>query len=210
MPSAACGCFLLRGQKESVRKNRGELFMSQRERTLILVEGALVVALGALLNLVKFSGPWAAGGSVSLEMVPIIVFSLRRGMAWGMFAGFVYGIVNFIMGPYFMNIIQFLLDYGLAFLLVGTAGIARIKADETKAKTMFMAGLGTVVAGVMRFLSHYVSGIVFYASNAPHGQPVALYSLIYNGTYMGPSVVADLIVILILAAIMPNMLTRRS
>jgi len=183
--------------------------VSQREKTLILVEGALAIALSAILNLIKFSGPWAAGGSVSLEVVPLIVFALRRGFVWGIFAGFIYGIVNFIMGPYFLNPIQFLLDYGLAFLLVGFAGLVVIRESDSRNVMFWKIGFATIFCMVLKFLSHYVSGIVFYGADAPEGQPVALYSLIYNGSYMGPSMLFDLIVMLLLAAAIPKFLARR-
>jgi thiamine transporter len=34
---------------------------------------------------------------------------------------------------------------------------------------------------------HVVSGVLFFAEYAPEGQPVILYSVIYNATYMLPS-----------------------
>ncbi|MFC4617299.1 energy-coupled thiamine transporter ThiT [Camelliibacillus cellulosilyticus] len=184
--------------------------MLQRERTLILVEGALLIAIAALLNVIKFNGPWAFGGSVSLEMVPIIVFALRRGFKWGIFAGLIYGIINFIMGPYFLNPIQFLLDYLLAFLLLGFAGLVKVRSDVSRVWTLSMVASGAIFAMVLRFLSSFVSGIVFYGSNAPKGQPVALYSLIYNGSYMLPSMIISLIVLFILAVSVPKFLVRRS
>lgn len=182
---------------------------AQREKTLLLVEGALMIAISAILNIIKFSGPWAAGGSISLEMVPLIVFALRHGFKWGIFAGFIYGIINFVMAPFFLNPIQFMLDYGLAYLLVGFAGLIIVKEEDSRTVMFFKAGWATIISVVLTFLSHYVSGIVYYGADAPAGQPVSLYSLIYNGSYMGPSMILDLIVILILAAVIPKQLARR-
>jgi len=58
-----------------------------------------------------------------------------------------------------------------------------------------------------RFGAHFVSGIVFFGAYAPAGQPVALYSLIYNATYMGPSaalcLVAALFVLPVLERAVP-------
>ncbi|MGV3487811.1 MAG: energy-coupled thiamine transporter ThiT [Tuberibacillus sp.] len=183
--------------------------LTQREKTMVLVEGAIVIALSAILNLLQFKGPWAAGGGISLEMVPLIVFALRRGFVWGIFAGFIYGFINFIEGPYFLNPIQYLLDYGFAFLLVGFAGLVVIKESDSRGKIFWKVGMATILSMVLKFLSHFVSGIVFYAADAPKGQPVALYSLLYNGSYVGPSMIFDLIVMVLLAVAIPQYLARR-
>ena len=40
-----------------------------------------------------------------------------------------------------------------------------------------------------RFVPHFVSGVIFFGQNAPKGQPVVIYSLIYNATYMVPATI---------------------
>ncbi|CAH2713598.1 hypothetical protein BACCIP111895_00734 [Neobacillus rhizosphaerae] len=51
---------------------------------------------------------------------------------------------------------------------------------------------------------HVVSGIAFFGEYAPKGQPVIIYSLIYNGTYMLPSFVISAIVIILVISVMPK------
>ena len=45
------------------------------------------------------------------------------------------------------------------------------------------------LGGAGRLAAHWLSGMVFFAQNAPQGQPVWLYSLIYNASYLLPSLV---------------------
>ena len=56
----------------------------KNEKVLTLVEGAVMVALATVLSFVKIVHlPW--GGSITLlSMLPIIVFSIKRGVANGL------------------------------------------------------------------------------------------------------------------------------
>jgi thiamine transporter len=45
------------------------------------------------------------------------------------------------------------------------------------------------VGGAGRLACSFVSGIIFFGANAPEGQPVWLYSLVYNLSYIVPSLV---------------------
>ena len=55
-------------------------------------------------------------------MVPIIWLALRRGPKVGITTGVIYGIIQFIILPYAIDPIQVLLDYPLAFGVLGLAG----------------------------------------------------------------------------------------
>lgn len=183
---------------------------TRTQSTTVITEAALMVALAVLLSFIKFSGPWVAGGSVSLEMLPIIIFSLRRGIKWGVLAGVVYGFINFMISPIFLNPAQLILDYPLPFGLLGLAGIFVIKAEMTKGKKISLAAAATVIAVFGRFCSHYLSGITFYASYAPKGQPVAVYSLVYNLGYLLPSFIITLILLILLTVLSPVLVERKN
>ena len=70
----------------------------KNKKVLTLVEGAVMVALATVLSFVKIVHlPW--GGSVTLlSMLPIIVFSIKRGVANGLAASFVFALIQFIQG----------------------------------------------------------------------------------------------------------------
>lgn len=165
-------------------------------RTRVLVESGLTIGLAYVLGrFVLFKLPF--GGSVSLDMLPMLVLALRRGLVPGVVTGAIYGLLNYTLDPVqIVYPLQFLLDYAVAYGLVGLAGIgaAAWKRSAAAGRTTFAllaialpAGLLGVVA---RFLAHYVSGVVYFGMYAPPGQPVWLYSLLYNGSYMVPSGIA--------------------
>lgn len=166
------------------------------ERIRVMVEIALAVALAAALNWFGVRLPWnIAGGRVSLDMLPIFVVALRRGVLPGIIAGALWGMVDLMIDPYVVHPVQLVLDYPLAFGLCGLAGLgskstrALMAAGRSTAAAASAAGWA-VVGGAARFASHLVSGIIFFAANAPAGQPVVLYSALYNLSYIGPSLVA--------------------
>ena len=59
-----------------------------------MIEGALFIAIAQVLSMLKlWEMPW--GGSVTLAMVPILLFAVRWGVGPGLAAGFVFGILQF-------------------------------------------------------------------------------------------------------------------
>ena len=157
--------------------------------TRVLAEAALAIALAFVLGLIKvFEMPF--GGSISLEMIPLILLALRQGPGVGIFAGAAYGLVNLAVEPFVVHPVQVIFDYPLAFGALGLAGFFR--------PTPRGAVLGTAVAVLARFAAHFVSGVVFFASYAPEGWNPYVYSAAYNAAYLIPSLVIALVVVVVL------------
>lgn len=155
----------------------------------VLTEAAIAVALAFVLGLIKvFQMPF--GGSISLEMIPLILLALRQGPFVGVVAGAAYGLLNLAVEPFVVHPVQVLFDYPLAFGALGLAGFFQ--------PTIRGAVIGTVVAVLARFACHFVSGVVFFASYAPEGWNPYLYSAAYNGAYLVPSLVIALVVVVVL------------
>jgi len=148
------------------------------------------------LSLWKITLPWNfAGGSVSLVMLPLFVLSLRRGVLAGVCAGAMFGVFEYFREPFFVHPAQVLLDYPLAFAACGIAGLGRASVQSLLHNgTPAKAGLATVpwviAGGAGRFAFAFFSGIIFFGANAPEGQPVWIYSAVYNASYVVPSLVA--------------------
>ncbi|HET7629332.1 MAG TPA: energy-coupled thiamine transporter ThiT [Bacillales bacterium] len=168
------------------------------KRTRLITETAVMVALAVVLSYVKFDAPWAYGGSISLEMVPILLMAFRRGVEAGLVTGLIFGIVNFLLNPYLVHPVSILVDYPLAFLLVGIAGVFRLKAGDARLLNGARLFLGTLLGSGLRFAAHFVSGIVWWGSYAPEGTPVVVYSLVYNLGYMIPSFLLSAVVLILL------------
>jgi thiamine transporter len=166
-----------------------------------MTEIALSIALAAVLHLLsaQLGLQMPFGGSLSLSMLPIMVIALRRGLVVGVITGMLFGVIDYFMEPVFVHWAQFLLDYTVAFGLVGLAGLTRPVAAASfrqgrPGRAVWAAIVpGCLIGGVARFSAHLVSGAIFFASYAPVGQNAWVYSLLYNGGYMLPSTIACLI-----------------
>ncbi len=148
----------------------------------------MIVALATVLSYLKiFHLP--QGGSITAgSMVPLLWFSLRRGPKIGVFACLVYGLVQLMLEPYVYHPVQVLLDYPLAFGVIGLAGLFKRRPF-----------IGVVVGIAGRFVAHFLSGIIFFAEYAPPGMHPAVYSAIYNGSYlMGELLVSAILTYIII------------
>lgn len=144
---------------------------------------AVCIAMSfALSYLTLFHMP--QGGSVTVaSLLPLMIYSYMFGVKKGVFAGFVYGILQAVQDPWIIHPAQFLLDYPIAFACIGVAGLfANVKKLEKFPQLQF--ALGAVVASAMRFISHVLSGVFAFSEYAytPAGEPMSawLYSLGYN------------------------------
>lgn len=154
--------------------------------TRTLVEIALTIALAFVLDELKlFQMP--QGGTVSLSMLPIIVLAYLRGAGPAVTAGLLFGLVDLATPPvYIVHPVQLVLDYPLPYALVGLAGLLRgpwTRAIERRADLLAtsVALLPGVLLGIgLRYIAHVVSGAIFFAEYAPAGQPVWVYSAVYN------------------------------
>ena len=145
------------------------------ERTKIITEAVSVMGLTFILkDIIPPLYQLPQGGSITVAgMVPLLWFALRRGVGWGIFAGFAYGLVHMSLGGFVIDPIQALLDYPLAFAALGVAGLF---------KKIPLAG---VTAGIFgRFVFHFISGAWFFGQYAKWGFDPVTWSLIYNGSYL--------------------------
>jgi thiamine transporter len=161
-----------------------------KSETKILAEGTILVALSVILKDVLppiYHLP--QGGSVSAAgMVPLLWFSLRRGLRSGLEASTVYGLVHMALpGSYIVDPVQALLDYPIAFAALGLAGMFRKYP---------LLGVGVGIFG--RFLAHFASGVWFFSAYAPAGTHPMIYSAIYNGGYLIIELVISVIIISLL------------
>lgn len=156
-----------------------------------------MVALATVLSFIQvYKLPW--GGSITLlSMLPIAVYSIKRGIGYGFAASFVYSLVQFVQGiadglfgwglTPVMLAACILIDYILAFTVLGIAGIFR------KGGIVGWIG-GTVLAVFGRFVFHFLSGVVIWHSFGElwtgfSTDSEVLYSLLYNGSYMLPEMI---------------------
>lgn len=154
--------------------------MRQTHRTIqALCEGAILIALSLLLGLLKFF-ELPRGGSISFEMLPLFLYITRWGPGWGLVSCFAFGALQvFVQGAVGFGWVSILLDYVVAFGVIGLGGFFR--------GNIFAA---SVMGALCRFVIHFISGITVYRILVPT-QLLGLtfinpwiYSLVYNGWYI--------------------------
>ena len=89
----------------------------------MLVEIAIFASIGLVLDKLTFSMP--QGGSVSFVMLPIVLMGIRWGLKGGLTTGFLIGILQIAFGAKIYHWAQGLMDYGVAFTVVGLAALMR-------------------------------------------------------------------------------------
>ena len=189
---------------------------NQNVKVIRLVETGLLLALGIILDtFFKIDGIWAYGGSVTLfAMLPLVIIAYKYGVLWGCLSGVAHGLITMLISGFRSGglavmvqenegwkkfIFVVLLDYILAFAVIGIAGLTPKFMKST-------LGVGAVIGLAARYVVHIVSGYVLFGtyaewffSQSGWGQAILeklqgnllmfVYSVVYNGLYMVPEII---------------------
>lgn len=145
---------------------------------VLLIEIAIMAAIAYVLGQIKLY-QMPNGGSVSLEMLPIVIMAFRRGVKPGVLTGLLLGGIQIALGGYVISFIQVMLDYILAFGVVGFASAIGKKLPQ--------AITGIIVASFLRFMVHFIAGVFVWEVDV-------WGSIVYNGPYMIASAVIVILV----------------
>ena len=212
-------------------------------KTKRLTESAMLLAMAIVLELVsKMVIPeMPFGGQVTLvSMLPVVLISYRHGVKWGLVSGFCYALLEMVIGAktvaaafqpgYFGDgamignaMLMCLLDYVLAFTVLGLGGIFRDKIQNKGTAQM----CGSLAALGARYLAHILSGYILFSGWAEwfftqDGFPAWgaglveslspavlgwVYSIVYNGMYMVPELILTAIAAVLVAKV-PGIVTK--
>ena len=162
------------------------------KRIRMLVEGAIMIAAAQVLSYLKiWRMPWS--GSITLAMLPIVLYAVRWGVGPGLLAGFVLGILQFTLdGGFAIGWQSIIGDYLLAYTALGLAGLAYGKRGNVF--------IGSLIGGLGRFLVLFVTGATLWAEYMPDtffGMTMTspwFYSCLYNLAYMLPNIAICMVV----------------
>ncbi|MDD3224142.1 MAG: energy-coupled thiamine transporter ThiT [Clostridium sp.] len=141
--------------------------------TKMIAQIGIALALSMILQMLRIYH-FPQGGAVTIgSYVPILLIALVYGPEVGILAGFLHGMLTLIVDPYIMHPIQLLFDYPLPSMSLGLAGFFRNNKI-----------VGSVVAIFIKYVFHFISGVVFFGSFAPKGMSAVVYSLSVNGPLM--------------------------
>lgn len=172
-----------------------EAYLLKNLSLSIRVEIAIAIALGVVLSYWKiFALP--QGGSVTLQMVPIVVVAIRHGKTAGLIGGLLFGVIRMILSPSIYHPVQALLDYPIAFTFVGLAGIW-VKYAETYQQHIKNA-LALTFVFLLRYVSHVFAGKIFFAEYTPLGMNEWWYAITYNAAHLFPELFITLIIVMLL------------
>ena len=214
-------------------------------KTKRITESAMLLAVAILLELLSkmFIPEMPFGGQITLvSMLPVVLISYRHGVKWGLISGVAYALLEMAIGAktvaaafqpgYFGDgvvllnaFIMCILDYLVAFTVLGLGGCLRNKVENKGLGLMF----GSLIALGARYLAHIASGYILFSGWAEwfftqEGFPGwgaqlveslsaetlgLVYSIVYNGMYMIPEMVITAVVCLVLARI-PKIVTKFS
>jgi thiamine transporter len=182
----------------------GGTIMNKNQSVLVIAEIAILTALALVLDYVANitqGSLFPVGGSISVAMVPIMVISIRRGVIPGLVCGLLVGVLQTIFGGHFLEFFQYILDYPIPYMVVGLAGLFRHVKGNGRVGAL---ALGAVLSGLLRYLSHVLAGIVFWAEWAPKdwggikGFTPVSWSFFYNSLYMIPSIIICTVIVVMM------------
>ena len=189
---------------------------SVSKRTFNLVLGGIMVAMATVLGFIKvYEAPY--GGAITVcSMLPILFYSYRCGLKWGLGAGLVHSVLQLLLGMSALRglsvgtlVGSIFLDYILAFTVLGLGGMFRGKIKNDAAAFT----LGSFVSMMLRYICSFLSGWVLWAgmnetadmqgfiaqfipalANVTGTTLAVVYSLVYNGVYMIPEIILTCVV----------------
>lgn len=160
----------------------------KRLQTKQLVFSSLAIALAMVTSMLKL---WhmPMGGSITLfSMLFICLIGYWYGLKIGLMTGLAYGLLQLVIEPYIISLPQLVTDYLLAFGALGFSGFF------SHSKHGLIKGY---IAGVLgRLLFAFLSGLIFFSTYAADwGMSAPIYSLAYNGAYIGAEAALTLLLV---------------
>lgn len=167
----------------------GAFFTKSRKLSVKqLVFCAMAMSLAVIASLIKL-GEFPMGGSVTLlSMLFISLVGYWYGLRTGLLIAIAYGILQLVIEPYIISLPQLFFDYIFAFGALGLSGLF------TNTKNGLYKGYAASVIG--RFIFAFISGVAFFGSSAAqYNMAVPVYSICYNGAYIGAEAVITFVIL---------------
>jgi len=185
--------------------------MNNTSKTRALAECAVLIALGTILAQIKLYELPNGGSVTAASMVPFILISFRLGPRWGLLSGFANSLLQMLLGGLWPTpagtagamVLEVILDYLMPFTVLGMAWFFAKPFGENKKQQGIITG--TICVCVLRFLAHFLSGIIVWGSIVEDGVGAITYSLTYNGSYMLLETIITVIVITLLYRAVPKL-----
>ncbi|MBQ7089011.1 MAG: energy-coupled thiamine transporter ThiT [Clostridia bacterium] len=163
---------------------------NKQKNLLRLVESGLMLAIATVLSMVKVLDLPYGGSVTAFSALPILLVAYRHGVWQGLLTAFAHALIQLILGANTLSyatsasaaVAIVVLDYLLAFTVLGLGGIFRRRCDSQGVTLV----LGAVLTGALRYALHTIAGCTVWAGLSIPTEAALVYSLAYNATYMLP------------------------
>jgi len=153
-----------------------------------LTVAAMCIALAFMLNQVALFRMPQGGSITPASMLFIALAGYWLGPVYGIMAGIAKGLLDLTTGFIPMHIVSILLDYPLAFGMLGLAGFFR--------KMNYGLQIGYIVGALGRLIMVFLSGMIFWIDIVEIGLIAGISaSFVYNMTYIIPEMIVTLVII---------------
>ncbi|HKM02573.1 MAG TPA: energy-coupled thiamine transporter ThiT [Bacilli bacterium] len=168
-----------------------------------MAELGVLIGLAIAFDFIPKIRVGATGGSISLTMLPLFIIAFRFNFVKSFIAsGIVYGLLTCLFDGYGFATYPF--DYLLGFGLISLTSLFR-KVAFSKTAPLYLQLIyfvsGILIGGFARFIGTTLSSMIVY-------QYTLWAGLTYNATYIIPSVLFSLLILLGLFPFLKS-LTRR-
>ena len=140
---------------------------------------AMALALGYVASYLRLYELPFGGSVTAFSMLFIVLVGYWYGPSTGILIGFVYGIMQFLQGPYILSLFQVCCDYFFAFAALGISGFF--------AKKKHGLIIGYIAAVLARGVFHTIGGYLYWMEYMPENFPqslAAVYPIVYNYSYL--------------------------
>lgn len=153
--------------------------------------GAICLAISFALGFIGIKLP--QGGTITpASSLAIMIYCYFFGFRKGSVVCFAYMLLQFLQSPYIVHPMSAVLDYVIPYLALIFFGVFSARRFKTAASTEntnpiknnvnFLIGAFAYI--IIRYFSHVISGVIFYAEWAWEGWGVVAYSFAYNSFFL--------------------------
>ena len=188
--------------------------MNRNSNLRIVLECALLIALGTILAQIKLYRFPNGGSITAFSMAPFIVISLRHGTKWGLLAGLANACLQMLIGGIYPPpagtllslLASILLDYVLAYVVLGLAyTFAKPFNEHQKNIGVIYA---TACVCLLRFLCAFLSGWLIWGEVGMTQAEAIIYSISYNASYLIPETVLCCFAVWAINKYIPNVFKK--
>lgn len=164
------------------------LSRAQKQSSFAVALSGMLIALAFVANNILPRWHLPQGGSVTLcSMLFLFLISYTYGERIGVCACIAYGVLDLLFSPSAYYPMQILLDYPLAFGMLGIGGVLRNKSGGLY--------FGYLLSVFGRYVVSTLSGLIFFAEYTPAGWNPLLWAIYYNACYLGIEAALTLLIL---------------